>query len=104
MRPLADRIRPQSLEGFFGQDHLVGETGIIRKNLKQGFIPSFILWGALREGKTPPAEILAGHLDRPLCTSPAVVSGVKQLREVIDNPDKSRPLDRGSPLLFIDEV
>ncbi len=104
MRPLADRIRPQSLEGFFGQDHLVGETGIIRKNLKQGFIPSFILWGPPGVGKTTLAGILAGFLDRPFFTLSAVDSGVKQLREVIDKAEKSRILDSGSPLLFIDEI
>lgn len=104
MRPLADRIRPTTLEGFYGQKHLVGSSGIIRKNLNQGFIPSFILWGPPGVGKTTLAGILARLMDRPFFTLSAVDSGVKQLREVIEKADKSRILDSGAPLLFIDEI
>lgn len=104
MRPLADRIRPNSLDGFYGQQHLVGESGIIRKNINQGYIPSFILWGPPGVGKTTLAGIIAQLMDRPFFTLSAVDSGVKQLREIIEKADKSRILDSGSPLLFIDEI
>ncbi len=104
MQPLADRIRPTTLEGFYGQEHLVGDSGIIRKNLSRGFIPSFILWGPPGVGKTTLAGILAQQLDRPFFTLSAVDSGVRQLREVIEKADKSRILDSASPLLFIDEI
>lgn len=104
MQPLADRIRPTTLDGFYGQEHLVGESGIIRKNLFRGFLPSFILWGPPGVGKTTLAGILAQQLDRPYFTLSAVDSGVRQLREVIEKADKSRILDSASPLLFIDEI
>lgn len=104
MQPLADRIRPTTLEGFYGQKHLVGESGIIRRNLSQGFVPSFILWGPPGVGKTTLAGILARQMERPFFTLSAVDSGVRQLREVIEKADKSRILDSGSPLLFIDEI
>ncbi len=104
MQPLADRVRPVTLDEFYGQKHLVGEDGIIRKNLSKGFIPSFLLWGPPGVGKTTLAGILAHQLDRPYYTLSAVDSGVKQLREIIEKADKSRILDSGSPLLFIDEI
>lgn len=104
MQPLADRIRPVTLEEFYGQEHLVGEEGIIRKNIAGGFIPSFLLWGPPGVGKTTLAGIIAHQLNRPYYTLSAVDSGVKQLREIIEKADKSRILDHGSPLLFIDEI
>lgn len=104
MQPLADRIRPVTLDDFYGQQHLVGEQGIVRKNISRGFIPSFLLWGPPGVGKTTLAGIIAHLLDRPYYTLSAVDSGVKQLREIIEKADKSRVLDHGSPLLFIDEI
>src|SRR5690606_443504 len=104
MQPLADRVRPVSLEEFYGQEHLVGENGIIRKNLLKGFTPSFLLWGPPGVGKTTLAGIMAHELDRPYYTLSAVDSGVKQLREIIEKAEKSRILDSASPLLFIDEI
>lgn len=104
MQPLADRVRPVTLEEFYGQEHLVGVHGIIRKNLAKGFIPSFLLWGPPGVGKTTLAGILAHQLQRPYYSLSAVDSGVKQLREIIEKADKSRILDSASPLLFIDEI
>ncbi len=104
MQPLADRIRPIILDEFYGQEHLVGPDGIIRKNLERNFIPSFILWGPPGVGKTTLAGILAEQMDRGFFSLSAVDSGVRQLREVIEKAEKSRILDAGSPLLFIDEI
>lgn len=104
MQPLADRIRPVTLDEFYGQRHLVGKDGIIRQNLNKGFIPSFLLWGPPGVGKTTLAVIIAHQMDRPYYTLSAVDSGVKQLREVIEKADKSRILDSASPILFIDEI
>lgn len=104
MQPLADRVRPLSLDEFYGQKHLVGSEGILRKNIENNFIPSFLLWGPPGVGKTTLAGILAHQLDRPYYSMSAVDSGVKQLREIIEKASKSRILDSASPLLFIDEI
>jgi len=104
MQPLADRIRPLSIDEFYGQEHLVGPEGVLRQNLKKSFIPSMLLWGPPGVGKTTLAGIIIRILDRPHFILSAVDSGVKQIREVIDQAEKSRILDTGSSLLFIDEI
>lgn len=104
MQPLPDRIRPLTIDDFFGQEHLVGEDGILRGNLKRSFIPSMLLWGPPGVGKTTLAGIIIRTLNRPYYSLSAVDSGVKQVREVISKAEKNRILDSGSPLLFIDEI
>src|SRR5699024_1428230 len=93
-----------SIDEFYGQEHLVGPEGVLRQNLKKSFIPSMLLWGPPGVGKTTLAGIIIRILDRPHFILSAVDSGVKQIREVIDQAEKSRILDTGSSLLFIDEI
>ena len=83
-QPLAERLRPQSLDDYIGQSHLVGDNGVFRKFIATGSVPSFILWGPPGVGKTTLAQIVAKTLDRPFYTLSAVTSGVKDVREVID--------------------
>ncbi|MBR4850778.1 MAG: AAA family ATPase, partial [Tidjanibacter sp.] len=83
MTPLAERLRPQSLEEYIGQQHLVGEGGVIRKFIEGGNIPSFILWGPPGVGKTTLAKLVALALGRQMFTLSAIASGVKEVREVI---------------------
>lgn len=104
MKPLSERVRPQKLDDFFGQDHLVGSKGILRQNLEGGYLPSFILWGPPGVGKTTLAGIIAQQLNRKFYVLSAIDSGVKQLREVIDQAAKQAIYDHPSPLLFIDEI
>lgn len=104
MQPLSERVRPVSLDDFYGQKHLVGPGGVIRENIRKRFVPSFLLWGPPGIGKTTLAGIVAGQLDRPYFTLSAVDSGVKQVREVIQQAEKRRMFDTGSPLMFIDEI
>ena len=80
-QPLAERLRPQSLEDYIGQKHLVGENGVFRKFIASGSVPSFILWGPPGVGKTTLAKIVATSLNRPFYTLSAVTSGVKEFRE-----------------------
>jgi len=84
MPPLAERLRPQTLDSYIGQKHLVGENAILRKMIESGHIASFILWGPPGVGKTTLAKIIANKLDRPFYTLSAVTSGVKDVREVIE--------------------
>jgi putative ATPase len=102
--PLAERMRPQKLEDYVGQEHLVGEKSILRNAILSGSLPSFILWGPPGVGKTTLARIIANHLNRPFYTLSAINSGVKDIRDVIDKAQKSRFFDSPSSILFIDEI
>jgi putative ATPase len=104
MEPLAERMRPNSLENYIGQSHLVGENAILRKAIEAGRIPSFILWGPPGVGKTTLAGIIANTLKIPFQSLSAINSGVKDIRDAIDNAKKSKFFDRPSPILFIDEI
>lgn len=102
--PLAERLRPQTLDDYIGQEHLVGPNGLFRRFISSGAVPSFILWGPPGVGKTTLAKIVARALDRKMYTLSAVTSGVKEVREVIAQARADRFFDSPSPLLFIDEI
>lgn len=102
--PLAERLRPHTLDEYIGQTHLVGPQGVFRKFLETGNVPSFILWGPPGVGKTTLARLVATALERKLFTLSAVTSGVKEVREVIEQARKSRFFNAPSPFLFIDEI
>ncbi|MEI8273380.1 MAG: replication-associated recombination protein A [Paludibacter sp.] len=105
MPPLAERLRPQTLDDYIGQKHLVGEKAILRQMIESGRIASFILWGPPGVGKTTLAKIIANKLDRPFYTLSAVSSGVKDVREVIEKAKSNRIFTQGgNPILFIDEI
>ena len=105
MQPLAERLRPQTLDDYVGQIHLIGEKAILRQMIESGHIASFILWGPPGVGKTTLAKIIANKLDRPFYTLSAVTSGVKDVREVIEKAKQSRFFSQGgNPILFIDEI
>lgn len=104
MQPLAERLRPQTLDEYVGQKHLVGENAILRQMIESGRIASFILWGPPGVGKTTLAKIIANKLDRPFYTLSAVTSGVKDVREVIEKAKSSRFFNQANPILFIDEI
>lgn len=103
-QPLAERLRPRSLETYFGQDHLVGENAILRKMIENNTLSSMILWGPPGVGKTTLAQIIAQTLDRPFYTLSAISSGVKDVREAIDKAKKVQFFNRPNPVLFIDEI
>lgn len=105
MQPLAERMRPKSLDGYIGQRHLVGPNAVLRRMIESGRIASFILWGPPGVGKTTLAKIIAQTLELPFYTLSAVSSGVKEVREVIERAKKDRFfLPDASPILFIDEI
>lgn len=103
-QPLAERLRPKTLEDYIGQKHLVGPDAILRKMIEAGRISSFILWGPPGVGKTTLAQIIANKLETPFFTLSAVTSGFKDVREVIDKARNSRYFNQASPILFIDEI
>ena len=102
--PLAERLRPQKLDDYIGQDHLVGATGVFRRFIESKSVPSFILWGPPGVGKTTLAKIVATELGRPFYTLSAVTSGVKEVREVIETAKRQQFFSSATPLLFIDEI
>jgi len=104
MQPLAERMRPNSLEDYIGQTHLVGKEAVLRKAIETGKIPSFILWGPPGVGKTTLANIIANQLKRPFYSLSAVNSGVKDVRETIEKAKKQQFFNRPNPILFIDEI
>ena len=103
-QPLAERLRPRTLDDYIGQQHLVGEGAVLRKMIETGRISSFILWGPPGVGKTTLAQIIANRLETPFYTLSAVTSGVKDVRDVIEKAQKTRFFNEASPILFIDEI
>ncbi len=103
-QPLAERMRPKSLDDYVGQQHLVGKDAVLRRMIDAGRISSFILWGPPGVGKTTLAQIIAHKLDTPFYTLSAVTSGVKDVREVIERAKNNHFFNTASPILFIDEI
>ena len=104
MQPLAERLRPRTLDDYIGQKHLVGPGAVLRNMIDAGRITSFILWGPPGVGKTTLAQIIANKLETPFYTLSAVTSGVKDVREVIERAKSNRFFSSNSPILFIDEI
>ena len=104
MQPLAERMRPLTLDNYIGQQHLVGPGAVLRKMLESGHVNSFILWGPPGVGKTTLASIIARKLEVPFYTLSAVTSGVKDVRDVIEKARSSRFFNQNNPILFIDEI
>ena len=102
--PLAERMRPRTLDDYVGQQHLVGPGAVLRKMIDTGHISSFILWGPPGVGKTTLAQIVANMLQVPFYTLSAVTSGVKDVRDVIERAKSGRFFNSASPILFIDEI
>ena len=102
--PLAERMRPRTIDEYVGQKHLVGEGAVLRRMIDAGRIPSFILWGPPGVGKTTLAQIIANRLETPFYTLSAVTSGVKDVRDVIERARKGQFFSSVSPILFIDEI
>ena len=103
-QPLAERMRPKTLDEYIGQRHLVGEGAVLRKMIDAGRVSSFLLWGPPGVGKTTLAQIIAHKLDTPFYTLSAVTSGVKDVRDVIERAKSGRFFNEASPILFIDEI
>ena len=104
MQPLAERLRPKTLDDYIGQKHLVGPGAVLRQMIDSGHIASFILWGPPGVGKTTLAQIIAHKLETPFYTLSAVTSGVKEVREVIERARNNRFFSQANPILFIDEI
>ena len=104
MEPLAERMRPRSLDDYIGQKHLVGKDAILRRMIDSGRVSSFILWGPPGVGKTTLAQIIAHKLETPFYTLSAVTSGVKDVRDVIQRAQSNKLFSSASPILFIDEI
>lgn len=102
--PLAERMRPQNLDEFIGQEHLVGKGAVLRKMIDSGRVPSLIFWGPPGVGKTTLAHIIANTLHAPFYKLSAINSGVKDVRDVIEKAKSERFFDAASPILFIDEI
>jgi len=104
-KPLAERLRPQKLEDYLSQQHLVGDQGALQQQIKRGILPSIIFWGPPGVGKTTLANIIANESQRPFFTLSAISSGVKDVREVIEKAKRSEGLfTTKNPILFIDEI
>ena len=104
MQPLAERMRPKTLDEYVGQRHLVGKGAILRQMIDSGEVSSFIMWGPPGVGKTTLAQIIACRLKTPFYTLSAVTSGVKDVRDVIERAKSSRFFSQANPVLFIDEI
>ncbi len=104
MKPLAERMRPRTLDDYIGQEHLVGKGAVLRKMIDSGRLSSLILWGPPGVGKTTLAQIIANTLNTPFYTLSAVTSGVKDVRDVIHRAESERFFNSASPILFIDEI
>ena len=104
IQPLAERMRPKTLDDYIGQKHLVGPNAVLRRMIDSGRISSFILWGPPGVGKTSLANVIANRLKTPFYTLSAVTSGVKDVRDIIDKAKKNKFFNENSPILFIDEI
>lgn len=102
--PLAERMRPATLDDYVGQQHLIGDKAILRRAIESGNLPSLILWGPPGVGKTTLAYIISRQLDRPFFSLSAINSGVKDIRDVIDKASALKQTDDNLPVLFIDEI
>lgn len=104
MQPLAERLRPHTLDEYIGQKHLVGKGAVLRQMIDSGDVSSFIMWGPPGVGKTTLAQIIANKLETPFYTLSAVTSGVKDVRDVINKAQGNRLFSKANPILFIDEI
>lgn len=104
MQPLAERLRPKTIDDYVGQEHLVGQGAILRNMIESGTLSSFILWGPPGVGKTTLARIIANKLEIPFYTLSAVTSGVKDVRDVIEKAKQNQYFSQNSSILFIDEI
>ena len=102
--PLAERLRPNTLDDYIGQEHLIGKTAVLRKAIESGIIPSMIFWGPPGVGKTTLANIISNTLNRPFYSLSAINSGVKDIREVIEKAKSHSFFGTQNPILFIDEI